>query len=56
MKNLETYLKNLYINYSIKELKEELNFFVIRGYCSNNTNEEEYNLQVKVLNNLLETK
>ena len=31
MENLGTYLKNLYSNYSIKELKEELNYFLDRA-------------------------
>tara|TARA_R110001592_G_scaffold269282_4_gene535606 strand:+ start:952 stop:1119 length:168 start_codon:yes stop_codon:yes gene_type:complete len=53
MKNLETYLKNLYNNYSIKELKEELSFFLDRGYCANNTNQDEFNLQIQVLKNLI---
>jgi len=56
MQDLETYLKNLYNNYSIKELTEELNFFLDRGCCANNNNQEEFNLQIQVLKNLIQTK
>ena len=49
MENLGTYLKNLYSNYSIKELKEELNYFLDRADCANNTNKKQYDLQVEIL-------
>jgi hypothetical protein len=53
MENLETYLKNLYNNYTYQELEEELTFFVERGYCANNTNKEQYSLQIQVIKDLL---
>jgi hypothetical protein len=53
MKELETYLKNLYAHHTIKELKEELSFFLDRGYCANNTNQDKFNLQIQVLKNLI---
>ena len=56
MKESETYLKNLYNNHSVKELKDELDYFLQRGYCSNNTNQDEFNLQIEVIKNLIQTK
>ena len=54
MKELEIYLINTFYHHSTKELNEELNFFLDRGYCANNTNQEQFNLTIQVLKNLIE--
>ena len=54
LKESKRYLENLYAHHTIKELKAELDFFLNRGYCANNTNQDEFNLQIQVLKNLLD--
>lgn len=53
LKESKRYLENLYAHHTIKELKAELDFFLNRGYCANNTNQDEFNLQIQVLKNLI---
>jgi hypothetical protein len=47
---------NMYNKYNLEELKDNLEFFINRGCNSNNNNDEEFKLHMKVLKNCIEFK